>query len=153
MRQLQYQKLLSKTQIMIGILLSIGVFILMSIILKPFTFSPDPTIAQIQACFAAVPVATTFWFACNMFMLVLSDQIKRKKEKSRVISNPAQPVFFYSPSSFRSSLIALARLKRCIFALCLTSTGNCFLKKKSLIEAVIGSPKAQSFKILLNDSI
>ena len=80
MRQLQYQKLLSKTQIIIGILLSIGVFILMSIILKPFTFSPDPTIAQIQACFAAVPVATTFWFACNMFMIVLSDQIKRKKE-------------------------------------------------------------------------
>lgn len=82
MRQLQYQKLLSKTQIVIGILLSIGVFILMSIILKPFTFSPDPTIAQIQACFAAVPVATTFWFACNMFMIVLSDQIKRKKENA-----------------------------------------------------------------------
>ncbi|MDA0848551.1 MAG: hypothetical protein O2827_02190 [Verrucomicrobia bacterium] len=82
MRQLQYQKLLSKTQIIIGILLSIGVFILMSIILKPFTFSPDPTIAQIQACFAAVPVATTFWFACNMFMIVLSDQIKRKKENA-----------------------------------------------------------------------
>lgn len=82
MRQLQYQKLLSKAQIIIGILLSIGVFILMSIILKPFTFSPDPTIAQIQACFAAVPVATTFWFACNMFMIVLSDQIKRKKENA-----------------------------------------------------------------------
>ena len=82
MRQLQYQKLLSKTQILIGIILSIGVFVLMSIILKPFTFSPDPTIAQIQACFAAVPIATTFWFACNMFMLVLSDQMKRKKEKA-----------------------------------------------------------------------
>lgn len=82
MRQLQYQKLLSKTQIIIGILLSIGVFILMSIILKPFTFSPDPTIAQVQACFAAVPVATTFWFACNMFMIVLSDQLKRKKENA-----------------------------------------------------------------------
>jgi hypothetical protein len=82
MRQLQYQKLLSKTQIIIGILLSIGVFILMSILLKPFTFSPDPTIAQVQACFAAVPVATTFWFACNMFMIVLSDQLKRKKENA-----------------------------------------------------------------------
>ena len=83
MRQLPYQKLLSKTQIIIGIILSIGVFILMSIILKPFTFSPDPTIAQIQACFAAVPIATTFWFACNMFMLVLSDQIKQKKENTK----------------------------------------------------------------------
>jgi hypothetical protein len=82
MRQLQYQKLLSKTQIIIGILLSIGVFILMSILLKPFTFSPDPSIAQVQACFAAVPVATTFWFACNMFMIVLSDQLKRKKENA-----------------------------------------------------------------------
>ena len=82
MRQLQYQKLLSKTQIIIGILLSIGVFILMSILLKPFTFSPDPTIAQVQACFAAVPVATTFWFACHMFMIVLSDQLKRKKENA-----------------------------------------------------------------------
>ena len=83
MRQIQYQKLLSKTQILIGIILSIGVFVLMSIILKPFTFSPDPTIAQIQACFAAVPIATTFWFACNMFMLVLSDQMKRKKEDAK----------------------------------------------------------------------
>ena len=82
MRQLQYQKLLSKTQIVIGIIFSIGVFILMSIILKPFTFSPDSTIAQIQACFAAIPIATTFWFACNMFMLVLSDQRKRKKENA-----------------------------------------------------------------------
>jgi hypothetical protein len=54
----------------------------MSIILKPITFSPDPTIAQLQACFAAVPIATTFWFACNMFMLVLSDQIKQKKNNS-----------------------------------------------------------------------
>jgi hypothetical protein len=85
MRQLPYQKLLSKTQIIIGIILSIGVFILMSIILKPFTFSPDPTVAQIQACFAAVPIATTFWFACNMFMLVLSDQIKQKKRKYQII--------------------------------------------------------------------
>ena len=83
MRQLQYQKLLSKTQIIIGIILSIGVFILMSIVLKPFTFSPDPTIAQLQACFAAVPISTTFWFACNMFMIVLSDQIKQKKENTK----------------------------------------------------------------------
>lgn len=80
MNHSSYQKLLSKTQIMIGIILSIGVFIFMSIILKPFTFSPDPKIAQLQACFAAVPISTTFWFACNMFMLVLSDQIKQKNK-------------------------------------------------------------------------
>ena len=82
MGELQYQKLLSKTQIMLGIVLSIGVFVFMSIILKPITFSPDPNIAQLQACFAAIPIATTFWFACNMFMLVLSDQIKQKKNNS-----------------------------------------------------------------------
>ena len=82
MQPLQYQKLLSKTQIL-GVLLSICVFIFMSVILKPLTFSPDPLIAQLQACFAAVPIATTFWFACNMFMLVLSDQIKRKKDQSK----------------------------------------------------------------------
>ena len=83
MQPLQYQKLLSKTQIFLGVLLSVCVFIFMSIILKPLTFSPDPLIAQLQACFAAVPIATTFWFACNMFMLVLSDQIKQKKDQSK----------------------------------------------------------------------
>jgi hypothetical protein len=82
MAELQYQKLLSKTQIALGVLLSLGVFIFMSIILKPITFSPDPNIAQLQACFAAVPIATTFWFAINMFMLVLSDQIKQKKKET-----------------------------------------------------------------------
>lgn len=82
MAELQYQKLLSKTQIALGVLLSFGVFIFMSIILKPITFSPDPNIAQLQACFAAVPIATTFWFAINMFMLVLSDQIKQKKKET-----------------------------------------------------------------------
>ena len=81
MRQLQYQKLFGKTHIIVGIVLSIGVFIFMSILLKPYTFSADPKIAQLQACFAAVPIATTFWFACNMFMLVLLDQIKRSKKK------------------------------------------------------------------------
>jgi hypothetical protein len=83
MRQLQYQKLFGKTHIIVGIVLSIGVFIFMSILLKPYTFSPDPKIAQLQACFAAVPIATTFWFASNMFMLVLADQLKRNKEHSQ----------------------------------------------------------------------
>lgn len=82
MTQLPYQKLLSKVQISLGILLSFGVFIVMSILLKPLTFSSDPNIAQLQACFAAIPISTTFWFACNMFMIVLSDQIKRKKKNS-----------------------------------------------------------------------
>ena len=79
MNKRPYQKLLNKMHITIGIFLSICVFIAMSILLKPFTFSQDPQIQQIQACFAAIPIATTFWFACNMFMIVLIDQIKRKK--------------------------------------------------------------------------
>ncbi|MFP4070328.1 MAG: hypothetical protein ACLFVC_09145 [Opitutales bacterium] len=74
-----YQKLLGKGHIALGVVLSIGVFILMSILLRPFTFSPDPLIAQLQACFTAVPIATTFWLACNMFMLVLVDQRKQKR--------------------------------------------------------------------------
>ncbi len=83
MTQLPYQKLLSRGQISLGVLLSFVVFIIMSIFLRPLTFSTDPNIAQIQACFAAIPISTTFWFACNMFMIVLSDQIKRKKENSQ----------------------------------------------------------------------
>ncbi|MEM7790080.1 MAG: hypothetical protein AAF546_01650 [Verrucomicrobiota bacterium] len=80
MENAPYQKLLSKTQIGLGVVLSIGVFILMSILLRPFTFSPDPLVAQLQACFTAFPISTTFWFAINMFMIVLSDQLKQRKK-------------------------------------------------------------------------
>lgn len=79
MQQIAYQKLLTKGQIAFGVLASIGMFIFMSINLLPYTFSPDPLWAQVQACFAATPIATTFWFAINMFMIVLADQRKQKK--------------------------------------------------------------------------
>jgi len=76
-----YQKLLSKGHIAISCVLSLVVFGLMSFLLLPFTFSPDPLIAQLQACFAAVPIATTFWLACNMFLIVLVDQRKQKQRR------------------------------------------------------------------------
>ena len=79
MENAAYQKLLTKGQIGLGVILTIGMFIYMSITLVPFTFSPDPFWAQAQACFAAVPIATTFWFAVNMFMIVLADQRKQKQ--------------------------------------------------------------------------
>ncbi len=79
MENAAYQKLLSKGQIALGVILTLGVFIYMSIALVPFTFSPDPFWAQAQACFAAVPIATTFWFAINMFLIVLADQRKQKQ--------------------------------------------------------------------------
>ena len=75
-----YQKLLTNKHIIIGIILSFLVFILMSYLLRPFTFSQDPLIAQVQACFTAIPITTVFWFAYHMFMLVLIDQKKRNKE-------------------------------------------------------------------------
>lgn len=73
-----YQKLLNKGHLALGAILTLGVFILMSILLRPFTFSPDPLIAQLQACFTAIPITAVFWFAYHMFMLVLIDQRKRK---------------------------------------------------------------------------
>ena len=76
-----YQKLLSKGQIALCVILSLGFYAYMSVTLVPYTFSPDPKIAQLQACFAAVPVATTFWFSVNMFMIVLADQRKQKHAK------------------------------------------------------------------------
>ena len=79
MQQIAYQKLLSKGQIAFGVLASIGMFIFMSIILLPYTFSADPLWAQAQACFAALPIATTFWFSINMFLIVLADQKKQKQ--------------------------------------------------------------------------
>ena len=83
MENAAYQKLLSKGQIALGVILTLGVFIYMSIALVPFTFSPDPFWAQAQACFAAVPIATTFWFAINMFLIVLADQRKQKQALSK----------------------------------------------------------------------
>ena len=75
-----YEKLLTKGHLALGVILSIGVFAMMSVLLLPFTFSPDPLIAQIQACFTAVPITAVFWFAYHMFMIVLVDQRKRKAE-------------------------------------------------------------------------
>ncbi len=74
-----YQKLLSKFHIALGVVLTFAFFVFMSIMLTPFTFSEDPTIAQIQACFAAVPISATFWFAYHMFMIVLIDQRNQKR--------------------------------------------------------------------------
>lgn len=80
MEPVPYQKLLSKTHIFIGVVLSLLVFILMSYLLRPFTFSQDTLIAQAQACFTAIPITAVFWFAYHMFMLVLVDQRKRNKK-------------------------------------------------------------------------
>ena len=74
------QKLLSRKQIAFGVLSALAFYTFMSIVLVPYTFSANPSIAQMQACFAAIPVATTFWFAVNMFMVVLADQRKQKKK-------------------------------------------------------------------------
>ncbi|MCH2036408.1 MAG: hypothetical protein MK120_05625 [Puniceicoccaceae bacterium] len=75
-----YQKLLCKKQIALGVILALVFYGFMCVQLVPYTFSVDPKVAQLQACFAAIPIATTFWFAVNMFMIVLSDQRRQKKE-------------------------------------------------------------------------
>ena len=82
MENAPYQKLLTKGHIALGSILTLGVFILMSILLRPFTFSTDPMVAQLQACFTAIPISATFWFACHMFMLVLLDQRKQKQNSN-----------------------------------------------------------------------
>ena len=79
MKVTAYQKLLGKKQIALGVILAL-IFMGSCVKLVPYTFSVDPTVAQLQACFAAIPIATTFWFAVNMFMIVLSDQRRQKKE-------------------------------------------------------------------------
>ena len=79
MENAPYQKLLTKTHLLIGAVLTLLVFILMSYLLRPFTFSQDPLIAQAQACFTAVPITAVFWFAYHIFIVVLIDQKKHKK--------------------------------------------------------------------------
>ncbi len=83
MQEAAYQKLLTKTHIGIGVVLTLAVFIFFSIVLRPFTFSPNPLIAQLQASFTAIPISATFWLACNMFMIVLADQRKRPEKEER----------------------------------------------------------------------
>lgn len=81
MSQVPYQKLLSPFHIILGVILSLAVFGLMSVLLLPFTFSTDPVYAQLQACFTAIPITTVFWFSYHMFMIVLIDQRKHKANK------------------------------------------------------------------------
>ena len=83
MENAAYQKLLTPLHIVIGIVLTFLVYIMMSYLLVPFTFSPDATVAQLQACLTAVPIAAVFWFAYHMFMVVLIDQKKQKKEATK----------------------------------------------------------------------
>ncbi|MFT4902113.1 MAG: hypothetical protein ACI81V_001398 [Lentimonas sp.] len=78
MENVPYQKLLTKGHLALGVILTLGVYAMMSFLLLPFTFSQDPTVAQIQACLTAVPITAVFWFAYHMFMIVLVDQRKRK---------------------------------------------------------------------------
>jgi hypothetical protein len=80
MENAPYQKLLTKTHLLIGAVLTLVFYIVMSYLLRPFTFSVDPLIAQAQACFTAVPIAAVFWFSYHMFMVVLIDQKNQKKE-------------------------------------------------------------------------
>ena len=75
-----YQRLLTKKHIFVGLFLSFLVFIMMSYLLRPFTFSQNLLVAQAQACFTAIPVTAVFWFAYHMFMLVFIDQRKRNKK-------------------------------------------------------------------------
>ena len=74
-----YQKLFKPIHHIIGLILTFLVFILLSLLLVPFTFSTNTLIAQGQACLTAIPITAVFWFAYNMFMLVLLDQKKQKK--------------------------------------------------------------------------
>jgi len=74
-----YQKLLSPVHHIIANVLTLVFYAFMAVMLRPFTFSPEPLIAQLQACFAAVPVAATFWFAIYMFLVVFTDQRKQRK--------------------------------------------------------------------------
>lgn len=75
-----YQKLLTRTHLLVGSGLTLAFFLLFSVLLRPFTFSPDPLVAQFQACLTALPITGTFWFACHMFMIVLADQRKQKRK-------------------------------------------------------------------------
>jgi len=79
MENAPYQKLLTPLHLIIGAVLTLLVFIMMSFLLVPFTFSTDPLFAQLQACLTAVPITAVFWFAYHMFMVVLIDQKKQKK--------------------------------------------------------------------------
>ena len=79
MENAPYQKLLTPVHIIIGLVLTFLVFVLMSYLLVPFTFSPDRVIAQLQACLTAVPITAVLWFAYHRFMVVLIDQKKQKK--------------------------------------------------------------------------
>jgi len=80
MDKVPYQKLLTKGHIALGMVLTVLVFILMSRLLLPYTFSQDPLVAQLQACFTAFPITAVFWFSYFMFMIVLVDQRKQKNK-------------------------------------------------------------------------
>jgi len=74
------RKLLNRRHIGLGAALTAAVFVFFSVVLRPFTFAPEPWIAQLQASFTALPITGIFWLAYHMFMVVLIDQRQRKRE-------------------------------------------------------------------------
>ena len=78
-----YQKLLTPVNHIVANVLTLVFYGFMAFALRPFTFSPDPLVAQAQAAFTAVPVAATFWFAIYMFLVVLKDQQKQRAKKAQ----------------------------------------------------------------------
>ena len=74
-----YQKLLEPKHHVIANASTVAFYLFMAFTLRPYTFSVDPFFAQLQAAFTAIPVATTYWFAIYMFLIVLTDQRKQRK--------------------------------------------------------------------------
>jgi len=77
-----YQQLLTPIHHVIANASTLVFYVFMAITLRPFTFAPEPMIAQAQAAFTAVPVAATFWFAIYMFLVVLADQRKQRTKST-----------------------------------------------------------------------
>ncbi len=73
--------LVGKVAIIVDIIICAAVFVIMSLILRPFVPMQGEGVVEFWAAFTALPIALMFWIVLQMFRVTLSQQIQLKKEK------------------------------------------------------------------------
>ena len=73
-------KLVSKTTIILDLILTIVFYGIMARVLIPFVPMQGKGVPELWAAFTAIPLAGVFWLLSQMFRVTLTDQLRRSRK-------------------------------------------------------------------------
>lgn len=76
---MEEKKLISKTAIIIDVVLTLVFYVIMAFVLRPFVPMQGPGVVEFWAAVTALPMAGVFWLVVQMFRVTFIDQIRSKK--------------------------------------------------------------------------